>query len=56
MVIMNRNEKMATVDPKRFAEIIGANTKGIDIFSSSTIDITKLFEVPPKSTLVLEIK
>ena len=56
MVIMNRNEKMTTVDPKRFAEIIGANTKGIDIFSSSTIDITKLFEVPPKSTLVLEIK
>lgn len=56
MVIMNRNEKMAKVDPKRFAEIIGANTKGIDIFSSSTIDITKLFEVPPKSTLVLEIK
>jgi glycosidase len=56
MVIMNRNEKMATVDPKRFAEIIKTNTKGIDVFSSSTIDITNLFEVPPKSTLVLEIK
>ena len=56
MVIMNRNEKITMVDPKRFAEIIGANTQGIDIFSSRTIDITNFFEVPSKSTLVLEIK
>ena len=56
MVILNRNEKITMVDPKRFAEIIGANTQGIDIFSSRTIDITNFFEVPSKSTLVLEIK
>ncbi len=56
MVIMNRNEKTATIDPKRFAEIIGANNKAIDIFSSNVFDLNNLFEVPPKSTLVLEIK
>ena len=56
MVIMNRNEKTAAIDPKRFAEIIGANNKAIDIFSSNVFDLNNLFEVPPKSTLVLEIK
>ena len=56
MVIMNRNETKTTIDPKRFDEIIRTNTKGIDVFSSRTIDLTNFFEVPPKSTLVLEIK
>jgi glycosidase len=56
MVVMNRNEKSVIVDPKRFAEIIGKHATAVDIFSTAMFDITSLFEVPPKTTLVLEIK
>lgn len=56
MVIMNRNEKIVKVDPKRFAEIIKNDSKAVDIFSNAIFDITNSFEVPPKTTLVLEIK
>lgn len=56
MIIMNRNEKTATIDPKRFAEIIGNYSKAFDIFSSVVYDLNNLFEVSPKSALVLEIK
>jgi glycosidase len=55
MVIMNRNEQKVTVDPKRFSEIIGNDKSGKEIFSGNLMDISRPFEVPAKTALVLEI-
>lgn len=55
MVIMNRNEQKVTVDPKRFSEIIGNDKSGKEIFSGNLMDISRPFELPAKTALVLEI-
>ncbi|MEN9950861.1 MAG: hypothetical protein RLY85_1613 [Bacteroidota bacterium] len=55
MVILNRNEKQVNIDPSRFTEIIGNNKTGKNILSGKVMDITRSFEVPAKTALVLEI-
>ena len=55
MVIMNRNEKQVNIVPSRFTEIIGNNKTGKNILSGKVLDITRSFEVPAKTALVLEI-
>lgn len=55
MIILNRNPSAATIDPKRFKEIIGQDSMGTLVFTSETLDLTKTFLVPPLSASIVKI-
>lgn len=55
MVIMNTGDKSETVKTARFEERLTGKTKGLDIISGRTLDISKEISLPAKATLVLEV-
>ncbi|WP_158800320.1 glycoside hydrolase family 13 protein [Pedobacter sp. L105] len=56
MVILNSALKEQTVQMDRFSDIIGKNTKGHDVITSSTIDLTKSVTIPSKGEYVLDLE
>ena len=56
MVLMNKNTAAATVDTKRFAEILKNKSAAENIITHQTMDLTNSINVPAKTAMVLEIK
>jgi glycosidase len=55
MTILNGTKKAATMDVKRYEEIIGQAKRGKDIGTGRYYDLTKNLELKPRQTLVLEL-
>ncbi len=55
MVILNNNETDQTLKPERYSESIGNYTKGVDVITGKTYDITASFIVPKATALILEL-
>ncbi|MFZ9046080.1 MAG: glycoside hydrolase family 13 protein [Cyclobacteriaceae bacterium] len=56
MVIMNMNDEPAKVSREKHIELLRGCTEGFDVMSEQTLDISVDFEVPAKTTTVLELK
>jgi len=56
MVIMNMNADSVELNRERYSELLLNHKEGIDVFSKKLYDLRKNFEVPGKTTLVLNLK
>jgi len=56
MVIINNNLTDQTLKLDRFAESLKGKTKGTDVMSEKTFDITSPILLPKESVLILELK
>ncbi|MFC7345561.1 glycoside hydrolase family 13 protein [Chryseobacterium zhengzhouense] len=56
MVVLNNSEKEETLDLNHFDESLKGFYSGIDIISESEIVLDKSLKIPPKSSLILELK
>jgi glycosidase len=56
MVIMNMNDSPATISRSKHIELLRGTSEGFDVMTEQTIDISVDFEVPGKTTTVLELK
>lgn len=56
MVIINSNENEKLIDSKRFSEATLGYHAGTDIFTGFAYEIGKEWKIPPKTSLVLEMK
>ena len=56
MVVINNNKETQNLDLKRFSEGLKDFTKGKDIISDRDFDLKTNLSVPPKSSLILELK
>jgi glycosidase len=54
MTILNGTKKAATMEVKRYEEVIGNAKRGKDIGTGRYYDLTKNLELKPRQTLVLE--
>ena len=54
LTILNGTSQPATMDVKRYMEIIGATTKAKDILTGCYYDISKNFDLKPRQSLILE--
>ena len=55
LVILNGSDTMRLVDMHRFSEVIGDNTKGKDVVTGETVDLTSLVKIEPRGVYVLEL-
>ncbi len=56
MVVMNKNEKPASLELGRFSDMIGSARNGKDILTGQTQLIGKSLAIPAKSAMVLELE
>lgn len=56
MVVLNNSEKEETLDLNYFDESLKGFYSGIDVISESEIVLDKSLKIPPKSSLILELK
>ncbi len=55
LVILNGNEKEENLDMYRFREVIQNNTRGKDIISGQSLDLSSELSIPAKGVLVIEL-
>ena len=55
MVILNNNDQGTTVNTQRFAEVIGAATRGTDVLSRKVHELAQGVAVPARSATILEL-
>ena len=53
LTILNGITKPATMDVKRYAEVIGSTTKAKDILTGRNYDLSKNFDLKPRQSLIL---
>ena len=56
MVILNSALTYKTVEMERFSDIIGKYTKGRDVITSATIDLTEPVTIPAKGEYILDLE
>ena len=56
LTIVNGTSSAQIFDTKRYAEIIGNRTHGIEITNGYPISLTNIIAVPARMTLILELK
>jgi glycosidase len=56
MVILNNNDEARTVETPRFREVLGNATRGVDVVTRQSHDVTGRIEVPARSATILELK
>jgi glycosidase len=56
MVIINNAPKKSRVNPNDYQEVLMQNKSGFDIISEKNIDLSKSFELAPKSSMIIEVK
>ena len=56
MVILNNNEAEQTIDVKHFAESLKGFSKGKDVISGREFSVNENFQIPAKSSMVIELK
>ena len=55
LVILNGSDTMRLVDMSRFSEVVKDNTKGKDVVTGETVDLTSLVKIEPRGVYVLEL-
>ncbi|MDI9551027.1 MAG: glycoside hydrolase family 13 protein [Bacteroidota bacterium] len=55
LVVINGSSQKRHLDMSRFTEVIGSNTKGIDVVSGQTVPVTGSLDVPARGVYVLEL-
>ena len=53
LVIANGNNRVATLHPERYAEVIDPATSGTDIISGRTVSLTKPLRLSPRKTMII---
>ena len=53
LTVLNGTSKPATMDVKRYAEVIGSTTKVKDILTGRNFDLSKNFDLKPRQSLIL---
>lgn len=56
MVIMNMNEEAATVSRQKHIEMLRGFNNGTNVITDETVDLSKDFSVPAKTTMVISLK
>ena len=56
LVILNGSDAESRLDPARFAEVIGPRTRGIDVVTGASIDLTGEIPIAPRGVYVLDLK
>jgi len=56
MVVINNNEKDATLDLKRFAESLNATSKGKEVISGKEISLQNSLTIPAKTSFIIELQ
>lgn len=56
MIVINNNKEVQTFSLDRFSQRLGTATRGYEIFSDTTVDLTKLFSIPGKTPMIIEIE
>lgn len=56
MVVMNANEKDATLSPGMYKEVLGAFSTGKNVLDNSAIHVKRDFTVPAKTTSIFELE
>ena len=56
LVILNGSDTDRTLDMKRFSEVLGPATRGTDVVTGETLDLTAPVPVAPRGVYVLELK
>ena len=54
MTIINGTSKPATMDIKRYAEIIGSHTVATDVITGKKVNLTSDITLSPRQTLIIE--
>lgn len=55
MVVLSKATEAVTLDPKRFAEMLPANSRGTELFSGRAIDLGQPLVVPPRAAMVIDL-
>jgi neopullulanase len=56
MVVMNKDDKPARLNSKRYAEILSGKTRAREVLSGEEQDISNAIIAAPKSTMILELR
>jgi glycosidase len=55
MVILNNSDEARTVETQRFREVLGDATRGVDVVTKQSHDVTRRIDVPARSATILEL-
>lgn len=55
MVILNNNDEARTVETQRFRAVLGDATRGVDVVTKQSHDVTRRIDVPARSATILEL-
>lgn len=55
LVVLNGSDKDASISMSRYADVISGYTKGKDVVSGKTLDITTSLDIPARGTYVLDL-
>jgi glycosidase len=56
MVVLNKSDQDATLDPSRFEEVLNERRSGINVLTQSRMDFSSSLVAPARSALILEIE
>ena len=56
MVILNKNDKSAEINREKHIEMLRGFSEGYDVMRDKSVDVSKDFKVPGKTTTIIELK
>lgn len=56
LVILNGSDTVRILDMARFSEVVGENTRGVDVITDDVIDLTVPVVVPARGVYILELE
>jgi glycosidase len=56
MVLLNNSDEARTVETPRFREVLGGATRGMDVVTKQSHDVTRSIGVPARSATILELQ
>ena len=56
LVILNGSDTERELNMARFADVVGAHSRGVDVVTGVSVDLTGTVPVPPRGVYVLELE
>lgn len=56
MVVLSKATEPVTLDTRRFAEVLPAGARGVDVLSGAAVDLGHELVVPPRKAMVIELR
>jgi glycosidase len=56
MVILNKGAQPASLNAKRFEELIGKHTRGMDVITGTRIELGETMSIPARTAYILELQ